>query len=302
MAMSLLEMKAQIQDPMRQGIVDMLWQSSRVMQLLNFIPYNGLSYPYAQRTKLAGVDFRSLNTSFARTMGVTNPAVESLSILGGAARTDTIISTQKPNTRQNEIAGMMEASGKFFDKNFFNGNPGTNPKAFYGLKARLANNQLLTNATNGSPVSYKNVITLQDAVNSDNSEKVLLMNRTNRRLLTADVETHALGLQKVVVGQQLTEFNGSKIVEVFKDETETDILQFNETCGGSNACSSIYCVKFGGQVDERDVQGIMGLPQFVTHTGPFEYGEYLEDVIQSVAGIGIFGGYSAARLQGCTAA
>ncbi len=127
------------------------------------------------------------------------------------------------------------------------------------------------------------------------------MNRTTRRNLSAAVVAAATGSLVMDQGKQLQSFNDAPIIEVFKDEAEAEILQFNETCGASNACSSMYCVKFGGAVDELDVQGIAGLPGKIAVSGPFNYGEYVEDVVQMVAGIGIFGGYSAARLQGITA-
>ena len=127
------------------------------------------------------------------------------------------------------------------------------------------------------------------------------MNQNCRRGLSFDVGAHAGGRRVMETGEQLTEFEGAKIVEVFKDETETDILQFNETCGSSNLCTSAYCVKLGGQIDETDVQGISGLPQHIMQFGPIDFGEYLYDVVQGVFGIGIFGGYSVARLQGILA-
>jgi hypothetical protein len=302
MALSLIQMKAQFQDPMRQGIVDLLWQSSRVMQEVSFIEHSGLSYAYTQRGGLPGVAFRSLNDVFAPTVGVVNPAVETLTILGGKIRTDSVqIRMKGPAARQNQITAQLEATAKFFDKNFFNGDPSTNPKSFLGLKKRLVGSQLLTNATNGAVPSYKKVIELLDAVEGDNGQKVLFMNRTARRLLSEDVGTAAGGRNVMDVGRQLTTFEGAKVVEVFKDETESEILPFTETCGNNSLSSSIYCVRFGGQVDERGVQAITGLSEKIEATGPYNYGEYQEDVIQMVVGLGVFGGYVAARLQGVKA-
>ena len=304
MALTLIQMKAQFQDPMRQGIVDLLWQSSRVMQFVNFIEYRGLAYPYAQRSKLPGVAFRSLNTTFTPTAGVTNPAVETLSILGGKIRTDAVqIALKGPRARTNEIAAQMEAAAKFFDKNFFVGDSQKDPKAFMGLRKRLSGTQLLTNATNGATIDTDKVIELLDAVEGDNGQKVLFMNRTNRRNLSADVGSSAGGRNVMDVGRQLVQFEGARIVEVFKDEAEAEILPFDETVGSSGAtCSSVYCVNFGGQIDERGVQGIVGLPDRIQASGPYDYGEFQEDVVQMVAGIGLFGGFVAARLQGCKAA
>ena len=318
MALTLLQMKAQFQDPMRQGVVDMLWQSSRVMQYVNFIENTGLSYAYARRTKLPGVGFRTLNSVFNPTAGIINPAVESLAILGGKIQTDTVqIALKGPRARTNEIAAQVEAAAKFFDKMFFLGDPTADPGAnananigsFYGLRARISGTQLkdasaggVGGADGGAVVTTTMVNQLLDAVEGDNGSKVLFMNRTNRRNLSASKVGLATGSQVTDIGQQLTEYNGAKIVEVFKDEQEQEILDFNELYGGNAATSSLYCVKFGGSIDERGVQGITGLPEKIQSAGPFNFGEYVLDVTQMVAGIGVFGGYVVARLRGLKAA
>jgi hypothetical protein len=302
MAITLKDYAAQIQDPMRQGIVDMLWQSSRLMPLLNFIVWAGLSYPYSKRTKRPGVQTRSLNGDFTIAAGNYAPDIETLAILGGKVRTDTILAEMKPTLRENEIAGTMESAGLMFDRLFIKGDP-TKTGAineFYGLYPRISGAQLITQATNGAVVSHEKVTILLDQVAGPNSQKLLLMNRTNRRNLSADVKADAGGKGVFDVGLQLAAFDGAKIQEVEKDETDTEIMPFTETCGSSSLCSSILCVRLGGGVDERDVQGIIAKNIMATPTGNF--GTYIEDVIQMVAGIGVFGAYSAARLEGTLAA
>lgn len=307
MALSLLQLKARFQDPLRQGIVDLLWESSRVMRRLNFIQQPGLSYPYQQRSKLPGIAFRGLNEDYTPGAGVVNPAIERLAILGGSIKTDHIaIDTKGDGARTNEIAAKMEAAGKFFDKNFFNGDMTQNVKGFDGLKRRLTGTKLVTQATNGGVVTAKKVIQLQDLVEGPNAEKVLFMNQTNRRnLVDAITSSTSTGVQRLLEFNAANgnyRFNGSEIEEVFFDETETAILDFNETTGSSNATSSIYCVKFGGAVDERGVQGLSGLREDIKHRGPIIHGTFIEDVVEMASGIGIFSGHAAARLEGTLAA
>src|SRR4051794_33832798 len=91
MAITLEQMKAQFADPLRQGVVDLLWKNSRIMQRLHFIQNAGLSYQYAANAKLPGVGFRSLNGTFTATEGIINPLIETLSILGGKMRTDGVL-------------------------------------------------------------------------------------------------------------------------------------------------------------------------------------------------------------------
>jgi len=304
MALTLLQMKTQFPDPMRQGVVDMLRESSRVMSRLNFITQQGLTYPYNKKTKLPGVAFRGMNESYSSTAGVIAPAVERLAILGGKIKTDHVaIATKGDTARQMEIAGQMEAAGKFFDKQFFNGDTTVNVKGFDGLKARLANTQLVTQAGNGAKPTWEKAIEAQDAVEGPNAEKVLFMNQTTRRNLINDAlsEQNARMLVEFDAANGTYRFNGSEIDEVYNDENEDPILAFNETQGSANNCSSLYCVRFGGAVDERHVQGISGMSENITHRGPITYGEYVEDVVEMIGGIGLFSGYCAARLQGLKA-
>lgn len=305
MALSLLQLKARFQDPMRQGIVDLLWQSSRVMRHLNFIRQPGLTYPYSQRSALPGVAFRGLNEDYTPSAGVVNPAVERLAVMGGSIKTDHIaIDTKGDAARTNEIAAKMEAAAKFFDKNFFNGDMTQDVKGFDGLKRRIKGNQLIKQATNGAVVTTDKVVQLQDLVEGPNSEKILFMNQTNRRnLINAALNNiNAKMLVEFDASRGVYRFNGSLIEEVFYDEAEQPILDFNETTGSSSNCSSIYCVRFGGQVDERGVQGISGLREDITHRGPIMHGTYVEDVVEMAAGIGLFSGHCAARLEGTKAA
>jgi hypothetical protein len=131
MAFTLLQIKSLFQDPMRMGIVDVLWKSSRVMNLLNFIPFTGLAYPYAEGAQLPGISFRGLNETFTPTRGIYNPKVESLAILGGRIQTDSIaIQMKGPAARTREITRQIEAAAKFWDKNFFIGDAQVNPKGF----------------------------------------------------------------------------------------------------------------------------------------------------------------------------
>jgi len=304
MALTLLQMKAQFADPMRQGIVDLLWESSRVMRRLHFISQPGLTYPYSQRSKLPGVAFRGLNEDYAKTAGVVNPAVERLAILGGAIKTDHVaVQTKGDRARTNEIAAQMESAAKFFDKNFFNGDMSADPKAFDGLKRRISGAKVISQAQNGATVTWEKVQELQDQVEGPNSEKILYMNQTNRRNLINDAlsEQNARMLVEFDASNGNYRFNGSEIEEVFFDESEEPILPFTESHGTSNVTSSIYCVRFGGAVDERSVQGISGLNENIQHRGPIQFGTYIEDVVEMVGGIGIFSGHAAARLAGTKA-
>jgi hypothetical protein len=302
MATTLKDYSAQVQDPLRQGLVDVLWQSSRLFSRLNFIKHNGITYPYSKRTKRPGVATRSFNADFTIQQGNYAPDVETMAILGGTVKTDTMMQLVKPNLRQNEIAGTMESAGLMCDRLFIKGDP-TKPGAvneFYGLYPRISGTQLINMGTNGGVVTHEKVSELLDLVSGPNSEKKLIMPRKARRDLSEDVKADAGGKGVFDVGKQLTSFDNAEIWEAEKDENDNEIMPYTETKGSSTDCTSILCIRPGGSIDERDVQGLLSADLMFTPTG--QRGVFLEDVIQMFGGIGVFGGFSIARLEGVRAA
>jgi hypothetical protein len=306
MALKLIEMRNAFPDPIRQGIVDVMWRSSPdLFQLMPFIQHSDLVYRYTEDARLPGVAYRALNADFAASAeGVTNPKVETLAILGGDMTTDSILIGQKgAAARANRIAKKMKAASRRFVRDFFLGDPTVTGHGteIMGLKKRIGSAMKITNATNGAVPSWKKMVQLQDLVEGTNAEKTLLMNRTTRRLLSEDVAANAGGMGVFDVGKQLAEFNGSKIVEVGKDEAEAEILTFDETCGTSSVTASAYCVRFGSDTDEEYVQGIMGLPERIQHIDVGYTGATYKDVVQMACGVGLFSGYCAARIVGLLA-
>jgi hypothetical protein len=303
MALKLIELKNLMPDPIRQGIVDVMWRNSPdLFQLMPFIQHTDLVYRYTEDARLPGVAYRALNADFAATAeGVTNPKVESLSILGGDMTTDSILIAQKgAAARANRIAKKMKSATRRFVRDFFLGDPTVTGHGteIMGLKKRIGSSLIVTNATNGAAPSWKKFVELQDLVEGTNAEKQLMMNRQTRRKLSEDVAANAGGMGVFDVGKQLTQFNGSQIVEVGKDEAEAEILAFDETCGTSSVTASAYCVRFGSDTDEEYVQGILGLPERIQHIDVGYTGATYKDVIQMACGIGLFSGYCAARLKG----
>jgi hypothetical protein len=99
---------------------------------------------------------------------------------------------------------------------------------------------------NGAALVTADVMTLQDRVVGTNSQKVLIMNKQDRRALTNLVVTAAGGAAVRDVGSLIDNFNGSPIEVLDEDGDEAAILGKDETRGSSNVTSSIYCIRFGG--------------------------------------------------------
>jgi len=307
MALTLLQMKALFPDPVRQGIVDMMYREGPALfDRLNFIKHNAMAYPYTQEVALPGVSFRGLGEEFAAAAkGVVNPTVETLAILGGEISTDSIYIAQKGlgPARSWRLAKKAKAAARFFIKNFFVGSKATTPKGFDGLKIRLGSSLVITNSTNGALPIWESFVKAQDLLEGENSGKLLCMNITTRRNLSFEVSAHAMNMGMYDVGQQLTTFNGSPIFIIGNDEAGAAILSFTETCGsGVGTCASAYCVRLGSDVDEEYVQGISGLDPIIQFLDVGYTGTQYKDVMQMGAGMGLFSGFCASRIEGILAA
>jgi hypothetical protein len=301
MAFSLTEYAATIQDPLRQGVVETLWGESTMMKLINFISFKGVAYPYTKRSKRPSVSTRSLNGSFAETTGVYSPDVEMLSVIGGKVKTDTILMDIKPQSRQINIAAQLESAALMFDRLFFQGDPSASGHAneFFGLKARVTAGQTLNCGTNGGAITHQIMSKALDKVKGANSTKTIFLSRTARRDLSEDVKAAAGGKGVFDVFTQLTSYDGAKIQEIEKDELDNEILPYTETQGSSNLTASAYVARLGGKNDEKDLQGIMGTEIQAQPVGNF--GEYYLDIVQALMGIGIFGPFAVARINGILA-
>ena len=97
---------------------------------------------------------------------------------------------------------------------------------------------------------------------------------SNVTVFTQDRDLTYTSMSGPMLGRQVDEIVG---------KTDSEILPFNETRGGSSVTTSMYCTRLGGAVDERDVQGILGMAIGIAAT--VNYGTYISDVIQMVGGI-----------------
>jgi hypothetical protein len=275
------------------------------MPLVKFIPASDLTYAWTQESALPGVGGRGLNDDFDFDDGPPDtPKLTGLAILGGKIKTDiALIETKGDAARTKRIARKTRAMSRYFDRCFLKGDAKKNPKKeFDGMYRRIPAAKVITNVVNGGAVDHKKVVELLDMVEGPNTEKTLFMNRTTRRNLSVDVGLRAGGRGVMDVTKQLTEFEGAKIVEVFKDEAEQDILPFTEVTGTSGAtCTSITCVRFGSDLPEDGVQAINALGETIRHRGPIDFGSYHADFIHMITNVELFSGNCAARLEGIKA-
>lgn len=301
MAITLLDYAVQSEAPMKQkGLVQKITNESVFLKLLTFIQVDGFTYEYGREESLGGIQFRGINEDYTdETVGVVNPVIETLARMGGIVKTDRAIANLPSGAavRASRIASKVKKAGLFYDKYCIDGDPASDPKQFFGLNARLTGNQVVSAGANGAAVTLAMLMDLQDRVVGTNEQKLLIMNKADRRTITNLIVAAAGGAGVRDVGALVDNFNGSKIQVIDEDGDEAAILGKDETQGASAVTSSIYCVRPGSDTDGEYVQGLVN-SKMIEHEDQGTRLSSRIDLIDAGLGLAVFHPRSAARLKG----
>lgn len=147
MAVTLIEFKKTVTDPMRSGIIETLYTEETFFQYIPFQPIPGLAYAYNKEQALPGIAFRAINGSYTATAPVVQKEVEALKPFGGESDTDIALvkayGMQKRAERDALFAKAM--SVKYLQFFLYGNSPASRAGAAYddvngfdGIQARLA--------------------------------------------------------------------------------------------------------------------------------------------------------------------
>lgn len=259
MAEQLIQYAAMVPDLKRQGVVELFAAENAILEELFFINLGeAMGYEYNVEASLGGVGFRALNGEYdgaAKTSGTVNPIKEGTAILGGEVNTDR----QMLATRPNQIAQKVKAAGRYFAKQFIDGDTSVDARGYDGLNRRLQNANVRAAGVNGGTLDLDVLNALMARVPGKPSEKRLVMGELMRLLLEAICRLQAatrIDYRDWGEDMQLPRYRGVPILDPGEDESRNAILAFDETRGNSKVTGSIYCARFGTQVDGEYVQGI----------------------------------------------
>lgn len=305
--MTLLEAAKSSQDVVDRAITKIIVESSPILEDLPFKTINGPTFRYTMERSLGTIAFRGVNGSYTADNGVINPQFESLVIAGGEVKIDNFIVDVESNIRDAKstyYALKGRAMGLFFSENFFESDTAVNPYGFDGIRKRIPTTsaQYINAGTGGDTVTFDDIDALLDAVVGPNSEKVLYMNKTMRRKLTAlaraqtgtaRVEYSESGFRDAF-NRQISGYAGTPIKVVEREDDQSTILGFDEDDGSGNLdTTSIYCVRYGMQY----VHGISNkMMPSVKDFGEQEAGPFHMGRIESYMGIVVRHPRSLARL------
>jgi hypothetical protein len=141
MAMTLADAANLEKDPMLKGIYEGLMETTFLMEKIPFATIGELQRKIDRWKDLPGVGWRRVNEGYTESTGTTEQIMESLSIMGGEFDIDTIILEQKnliTDPRALQLKMKLRAMAYEFNDVLINGDQAVNPKAFDGLKVRVA--------------------------------------------------------------------------------------------------------------------------------------------------------------------
>lgn len=301
MPMTLVEAaKLETRNLVRAGVIEQFARTSDVLRVLPFQDIAGNALAYNREEQLPGVAFRGVNEGYPESVGVINPATETLYIAGGDLDVDRfIIQTMGPQVRSTHENMKIKALAQAWTTKFIKGDTTIQPREFDGLQARLTGYNLMdAGATAGGDALSLEL--LDEAIDRVPGATHILMSRALRRKFKAARNNAnlagAISLTKDDFGRPVNEYNGLPLLSTYGDAVSPDPLGFNEANpgGGDAIGSSLYVVNFAvdgvsgiqnGGMDVRDLGELDTMPLFRTR-------------VEWYAGIGIFNGSAAVRVRG----
>lgn len=308
MPMTLVEAaKLETRNLVRAGVIEQFARTSDILRVLPFQNIQGNALAYNREEVLPGVAFRGVNEGYPESVGVINPATETLYIAGGDLDVDRfIIQTMGAGVRSTHENMKIKALSQAWTNKFIKGDTTIQPREFDGLQARLTGYNLMDAGANG-PVGSNtaggdalSLELLDEAIDRVPNATHILMSRALRRKFKAARNNAALAgaiqLAKDDFGRPVNTYNGLPLLSTYGDAVSPDPLGFNEASpgGGAATSTSVYVLALGvdgvcgiqnGGMDVRDLGELQELPLFRTR-------------VEWYSGFGIFNGSAAVRIRG----
>lgn len=256
MALLLQEASKLAQDQLRAGVIEVFVENSPILERIDFLNLRGNAYSYNMEGALPGVAFRGVNEAFSESTGVINPQTETLRIAGGDLDVDAhILRTRGMGVRAAHEALKVKAMARYLNRILFDGDSTSDPREFDGLNARLTGSQSILAGAGGAALTQDMV---DDLLRSCPGANAILCGDGGHQLLTKLLRADSQVNTAVdAFGRQVVTYAGVPLLNVGKDETHTDILDFDEDPGDATFdTTSIYAVRFGSADAEQDLFGI----------------------------------------------
>lgn len=269
-------------------IMELYARGSDITGNLPFDDIGGAAEVFLREKLLPNVGFRKINAGYTEGTGKTDRITENLAIAGGDLDVDKfLVDTGGDNQRSVQEAMKIKALSLNIAKTVIKGSTITTPEAFDGLQERMGSTESTTcikNTATASTCGALHLIRLDELIDAVEDPSHLIMNKQMRRRLTVAARDTDVGgyitYDVDAFGRRVTRYNDLPILIADKDETNSDIMPFEELGGCSSAgagglgyCTSIYCVSMqedglvglqNGSMEVRDLGEIESKPVYRT--------------------------------------
>ncbi len=252
-------------------VMELYAKNSDVLQYMPFENIAGNALAFNREKTLPDIGFRAVNEAYEEGTGEVENVTETLAIAGGDVDVDKfLVDTGGDGQRATQESLKIKALSLSITKEVLKGDVTSTPKGFDGLQVRCTGDQVVANSTAASGAALS-LVKLDELIDAVDEPTHLIMNKALRRRLTQAARTSTVGgyitYDVDAFGRRVTKFNDLPILIADKDNTNTDILPFEEAAdSGSSVCASIYCVSFA----ENGVMGLQNQEMQVRDLGELE--------------------------------
>lgn len=239
------------QNQVVQGIIEEIITVNEMFSLMPFVKVDGKAYLYKRESTLPTVSYLDPSDTVPESAGTFDEVITKLRILIGDVDVDKFLNETMSDTEDQlgtQISLKVKAMARTYQGSMVNGNSGSNPKEFDGLKALVTAGQTINVAANGGTLNMTQLDQLVDTV--PNGPDFLMMRSGTRRAYVAQLRaasgnTGAM-IQHPNFDVPILAHNGVPIIV-------NDFLPANESLGsGTNLCS-VYAVR------ANELDGLHGL-------------------------------------------
>ncbi|OAD82878.1 phage capsid protein [Comamonas thiooxydans] len=252
--MPLLKVEAEklSQDQVVQGIVEEIFTTNEMYNMLPFTKVSGKAYLYKREGTLATVDYLDVNEVVPENASTFKEVTTKLRILIGDVDVDKFMAETMSDTEDQlgvQIALKAKSMARAFQKSVVNGDSSVNEKEFDGLKALVTAEQTIEAGVDGGALTLSALDHLVDSVPNGGPDFLMMRSGTRRayvaQLRAAGGNTGAM-IQHPNFDVPVLAHNGCPIII-------NDFMPGDELMGSNSSTCSVYAVR------ANELDGLHGL-------------------------------------------
>lgn len=314
---TLVEYAKTVDDVKSRAVIELFPEESDILRVIPFKSAPGGRYGYFREGALpTNMAFRGINETPTTGYGLINDYTEQCFPMAGQIDVDRVLLDRYGMERRTmEERLQIKAKAHLWAQTFINGDNGSEPREWTGLKQRLRpvgsgapsvdgsnyESRVFANSTasGGAALSLTNLDLAISLV--DSPTHILMPYKLKHRMPAAVRDADVGGLYTNDIedmGRRVERYQGLEILTGYGVSKHGPLLQFDETGygGGSAVTASIYILSFG----EMGVSGIETAPMEVKDMGLLENGVHYRTDVHHDNGICIENPYAALRMTSIT--